>query len=149
MHNKDMLDFSSFSYGDRVNINDFVGCTFLEIKKIDDEAIIFKTENKKKSFRCFIIKNVANKFIFKTENKKFYMFHNQECCEQVYISDIVGEKNSPILKAEETSNSEYIEYGSLTWTFYNISTVKGTVTLTWRGESNGYYSESVDIYVKK
>jgi len=126
MHNKDMLDFSSFSYGDRVNINDFVGCTFLEIKKIDDEAIIFKTEN-----------------------KKFYMFHNQECCEQVYISDIVGEKNSPILKAEETSNSEYIEYGSLTWTFYNISTVKGTVTLTWRGESNGYYSESVDIYVKK
>jgi hypothetical protein len=130
MHNKDMLDFSSFSYGDRVNINDFVGCTFLEIKKIDDEAIIFKTEN-----------------------KKFYMFHNQECCEQVYISDIVGDldilKNSPILKAEETSNSEYIEYGSLTWTFYNISTVKGTVTLTWRGESNGYYSESVDIYVKK
>lgn len=130
MHNKDMLDFSSFSYGDRVNINDFVGCTFLEIKKIDDNVIIFKTEN-----------------------KKFYMFHNQECCEQVYISDIIGNldilKNSPILKAEETSNSEYVEYGSLTWTFYNISTVKGTVTLTWRGESNGYYSESVDIYVKK
>lgn len=84
---------------------------------------------------------------------EFRFYHSQDCCESVAIDDIVGEladlQGSPILIAEEISSDgapapkhEYVE--SYTWTFYRFATVKGTVTVKWLGESNGYYSESVD-----
>jgi len=48
------------------------------------------------------------------------------------------------VEAEEISNEEpYAGNDSYTWTFYRFSTSKGTVTVRWLGESNGYYSESV------
>jgi len=77
--------------------------------------------------------------------------HDQDCCEDVHLDDICGDLSdligSPILKAEETSNKENdSEYGDiLLWTFYHLSTKNGTVTLRWRGSSNGYYSTEVDL----
>lgn len=83
----------------------------------------------------------------------YRMWHEQDCWESVTINDICGEVdfllNTPITLAEEVvqegeDDGDY-DYGSSTWTFYNFGTVKGYVTLRWLGESNGYYSESVDF----
>jgi hypothetical protein len=80
------------------------------------------------------------------------MYHYQDCCESVDIEDIVGDLSdlvgNPILRASEDRNRELNTKNdeSFTWTFYNISTIKGHVTIRWYGSSNGYYSESVSIY---
>lgn len=79
-------------------------------------------------------------------------YHEQDCCETVYIEDICGDPSclvgSPIVEAEEVSNYEGPARGSCvesyTWTFYRFATAKGAVTVRWYGESNGYYSEQVD-----
>lgn len=82
--------------------------------------------------------------------KKWSFQHFQDCCESVWIEDICGDLQdlvgAPLLEAEESSNEdESGTYESATWTFYRFRTIKGTVTVRWCGESNGYYSESVDL----
>ena len=87
---------------------------------------------------------------------EYEMFHDYDCCENVYIEDICGDINnligSKIIMAEEVTNrdlpplNKYDE--SYTWTFYKFATVKGYVTMRWYGESNGYYSERVDFAIK-
>ena len=87
---------------------------------------------------------------------EYEMFHDYDCCENVYIEDICGDINnligSKIIMAEEVINrdlsplNEFDE--SYTWTFYKFATVKGYVTIRWYGESNGYYSEEVDFAIK-
>jgi hypothetical protein len=98
---------------------------------------------------------------FTTDKGEVYtMFHEQDCCEQVFIEDVIGDVadllNNPILKAHEavSTNEQPVKKDSYlddsnTWTFYHLSTIKGTVTLRWWGSSNGYYSESVQINLEK
>lgn len=75
--------------------------------------------------------------------------------EDVRIEDIGGDINNlignPVLLAEEVTNEGEVEYGdTCTWTWYHFATIKGYVTIRWYGESNGYYSESVDHeWIKK
>jgi hypothetical protein len=119
-----------------MNFNEMVGKTLTAIEVSEDKSEIkFAT----------------------SEGELYKMYHEQDCCESVYVEDIIGDLNdligSPLTMAEESSNIETHPEGytfewqpeSFTWTFYKLATVKGYVTIRWLGESNGYYSESVDF----
>ena len=97
-------------------------------------------------------------YIYTSDGAVYEMYHEQDCCESVSIDDVCGDVDDlvgvPLLVAEErTSNDnpenvseEIIRYqDSFTWTFYHFATSKGYLDLRWYGESNGYYSESVDF----
>ena len=120
------------NYSNEVPFSTLCGLTLSAIDRSGDESITFIVD----------------------ESLKFVMRHDQDCCETVSIEDVNGDLSdlvgSPILKAEESSNSDdpkKDEYDdSHTWTFYHIRTNKGTVTIRWYGTSNGYYSESVSLY---
>ena len=94
------------------------------------------------------------------DGRRFRFFHDQNCCETVSIEDICGDLadlvGSPITQAEEEVSGQDVNppgvpvptyQDSFTWTFYKFATIKGSVTVRWYGESNGYYSESVDLRV--
>lgn len=91
--------------------------------------------------------------LFTTDDGKYKMYNDQDHLGdyRVVVEDITGDLDDligcPVLTASEDSNSDGEGKGdeSFTWTFYNISTIKGHVTIRWYGSSNGYYSESVDF----
>ena len=78
------------------------------------------------------------------------MIHHQDCCETVYLADVVGSFEDligyPLLEVSE-SIVDNAEDMSSTASYYNFKTVKASVQLRWVGESNGYYSETVDCYL--
>lgn len=83
------------------------------------------------------------------------LYHEQDCCEYVYLYDVAGNLEdligSPLVQAEESTSDGGEDEDcceSRTWTFYKFATAKGYVTLRWLGESNGYYSEAVDIRIE-
>jgi len=94
------------------------------------------------------------------ETGKIRMFHSQDCCEQVYLEEVIGGELSDlvgeeIMVFEKTSsegepppNRDGYEPDSYTWTFYKIRTNRLTLTLRWLGTSNGYYSEDVHVDIR-
>ena len=95
---------------------------------------------------------------FENDYGIYRMYHQSDCCEDVHIESIVGDLstlvNTPILVAEKVTSDknpkidpELFDYtpDSFTWTFYKFTTLKGYVDIRWWGESNGYYSEEVQI----
>lgn len=96
-------------------------------------------------------KDSQRAFFTAVDGRRWVMLHEQDCCEHVWLEDVTGDVadlvGHPIVEASETSNSNHDSQSeeSTTWTFYRFSTVKGTVTLRWCGQSNGYYSESVQF----
>src|SRR3990167_3845271 len=116
---------------------DLVGKTLLNVENIGNEELVFTLDT----------------------GEKYKLYHDQDCCESVSIEYITGELSeliwTPILLAEEvTSDTNPMDItkedqDSFTWTFYKLATMKGYVTIRWYGESNGYYSESVDFGIAK
>lgn len=118
--------------------SELLGKTLTDVYNVDDEEVFFHT----------------------SDGERYKLYHSQNCCDTVLVEDIAGDLadlvGSPILQAEESSNSENPkvhgdpgEYQytdeSRTWTFYKLATIKGSITIRWYGSSNGYYSESVDF----
>ena len=93
---------------------------------------------------------------FETATGERFMFaHQQDCCETVRINDIVGDLQDlvgePLLISEEVKGAtepDEEHYESYSYTFYKFATRKGYVDVRWLGESNGYYSESVELFVE-
>ena len=93
--------------------------------------------------------------LYLSDTNYVVFYHQQDCCESVYIEDICGDLQdlvgAPLLIAEEVSDEVYeAEHQpehdeSYTWTFYKFATRKGYVDVRWFGSSNGYYSESVSV----
>ena len=99
----------------------------------------------------------SGEMTFVTASGQEFMFsHLQDCCEHVVINDITGDLQDlvgePLLMAEEVSGVTPVDFqeddhDSVTWTFYKFATRKGYVDVRWLGESNGYYSESVELFI--
>jgi hypothetical protein len=97
----------------------------------------------------YIDKGVDEIFFYCSDGKIYQMYHEQDSCESVYIENVKGDINdlinSEILNVELVTKPKKVSYGTATSTFYKFTTQKGSVTIKWFGNSNGYYSESIDI----
>ena len=94
-------------------------------------------------------------FQIRTDDCVYAFYHEYDCCESVWLTQVDGISDkiigSRIVIAEvvtKTGEDGVIntdEYNSATWTFYKIGTNKGIIDFRFQGESNGYYSETVDL----
>jgi hypothetical protein len=116
----------------KVEFKTLIGKTFTEITKSTEELI------------------------FKNETEGYVLVHMQDCCEYVYIEDIDNDiqllVGAEILEAEESSHDgdeDKLCGDSCTWTFFKIRTQRDSFTIRFFGESNGYYSESAELYKLK
>lgn len=122
-----------------LHFSDLVGKIFTEVYHNKEKTELYFVDNKRRNY-------------------SYQLYHEQDCCESVWLDDIVGDLNdlcnTPILMAYEASNHDEVTEAikktdewidSVTWTFYHLATIKGYVTLRWVGNSNGYYSEGVSF----
>ena len=125
----ELIPFISVRYSQAINIDEIKGMTITAVvyKETDESLLIH-----------------LNTHVLE-------MLHHQDCCETVYLADVVGSFEDligyPLLEVSESivyTNSADL---SSTATYYNFNTVKASVQLRWVGESNGYYSETVDYYL--
>ena len=84
-----------------------------------------------------------------TDDCVYAFYHQQDCCESVLLTQVDGISDkligSRIVIAEVATDEKDTEYGHITWTFYKIGTNKGMIDFRWQGESDGGYSETVDL----
>lgn len=110
-----------------------------------------------KTFTKVYVTDNKYEMIFENDEFIFTFYHEDDCCESVYVDDITGDLNDlvgkPLDIVEVARHEDTMPQGmdlkkpkeSFTWTFYKFATIKGWVDVRWLGESNGYYSESVDF----
>lgn len=94
-----------------------------------------------------------------TDRGAIVFVHYTDCCEGVYLADGADELRDLVghrfVSLEEVSSEDApppahaSKDDSYTWTFYKVETDKGTATLRFLGESNGYYSEEVNVKFRR
>ena len=98
-----------------------------------------------------VYKEVNESLLIHLNTHVLEMIHHQDCCETVYLADVVGSFEDligyPLLEVSESIVDMATADMSSTASYYNFKTVKASVQLRWVGESNGYYSETVDCYL--
>jgi hypothetical protein len=107
-------------------LNTTVGHTIKDILIYRDSRIIFVLDN----------------------NTSYQMYHYQECCEEVFLDNLDVEELKELIGEKILEFTERISakaYDTVTYTFYTIRTINRSVTFSWKGSSNGCYSENVDI----
>ena len=88
-------------------------------------------------------------FQIRTDDCVYAFYHEQDCCESVWLTQVDGISDkiigSRIVIAEVVTDEKDTEYGHITWSFYKIDTNKGMIDFRWQGESDGGYSETVNL----
>jgi hypothetical protein len=135
------------------------GKTLTKIERVSGDVLLFTTD-KGEMFKLYHDQSCCE---FVTLEEVHGDFDDLLGTPVLLAEEVVSDKNRPpkeilekmdpippsVLKAvlgvaEEDDNDEYSSESN-TWTFYKLSTIKGSVTLRWHGSSNGYYSERVDF----
>ena len=84
-----------------------------------------------------------------TDDCVYAFYHEYSCCESVWLKKVDGISDklngSRIISDEVEKKKKDTECGHITWSFYKIGTNKGMIDFRFQGESNGYYSETVDL----
>ena len=85
----------------------------------------------------------------------FRFYHNQDCCESVRIAapkdgdgsllSLIGKETREVTQEEDRDDGTDTDYDSWTKTTITFRSDSETVISRWIGESNGYYSEDVDL----
>ncbi|WP_218074064.1 DUF7448 domain-containing protein [Escherichia coli] len=113
-------------------INEMLGRTFKEVFKNENDELVFRGD-----------------YYLGVWGTVFTFFHFQECCEKVWIEDIVGDlddlQGEPLTEAELVTEECDVGECHQTWSFFKFGTSKGCVTVRWCGESLGFYSERVSL----
>lgn len=108
-----------------------------------------------KTIKSFNLNDNKTELIFISEDDKIYkMFYHNMGNSECVLEDIVGDLNDlvgmPILKAYKTIENGKSKINKFfndweLWTFYNFSTIKGTITLKWVDIDDYYYSVEVQF----
>ena len=88
-------------------------------------------------------------FQIRTDDCVYAFYHEQDCCESVYLTQVDGISDkiigSRIVIAEVVTDEKDTEHSHITWSFYKIGTNKGMIDFRFQGESDGGYSEIVNL----
>lgn len=123
-----------------LNISVLIGKTIISIVNKDNQVLEFKTN----------------------DGETYVMFDEEQSYgneSRAYLEDIAGDLSDllhkPILVAEERKNhdapkvknsdGEVDDWYKTLWTFYELATIKGSVTLRWYSTSSPYYAAAVNF----
>lgn len=127
-----------------MKLNEFIGKTPKEIILSKNDNDPFIVDFIKISFENFdkvlIIEGTVNGN-YNTPEEGCYV---DEYYTVIYIEDIVGDFKdiigNPLLKIEERKKEE-------SWVFYELATIKGSVTIRFNDETNDWYSSCADVEI--